>query len=103
MIKEISEGISNLVPTYIVEDRGEELERLLTNICRGLGRVDNLTEGKADVEFVLGVVGSYLIAKDTGKLPDDTKPPSYIFNENLFPAIDNMEDVVVEEIPIDGE
>jgi len=103
MIRDISEGMSNIVTKYEVEDRGVELEEELTSICIGLGRVGNLTENKADTEFVLSVVGSYLMAKNTGKLPDDAKPPSYIFNENLFPAIDSMEDVIVEEIEEDND
>ncbi len=104
MIKDISDAMSK---KYYYNDmrysRGEALEDLLTDICDDLGSVAYLTEGKADVEFVLGVVGSYLVAKNSGKLPEDAKPPSYIFNENLFPAIDNMDEVIVEEILEDDD
>jgi len=101
MIKDISEGMSNVVLATSYTDRGIRLENLLTNICRDLGQVGILTENKADTGFVLGVVASYLMSKHSNKLAEDYKPPSYIFNENLFPAIDSMEDVVVEEIPED--
>ena len=101
MIKDISEAMSVHVPEPRYRDRGKKLENILTNICTELGYVGRLTENKADVEFILGVVGSYLIAKAGGKLTDDVQPPSYIFNENLFKAIDNMEDLIVEEIEDD--
>lgn len=104
MIKGISEGLSEYVtiPT-VSKDRGKELEDVLTNICYELGKVGKLTNNSADVVFVLGAVGSYLISKNKGTLPKDNKPPSYIFNDVLFPAIDNLDKVVVEEIPDDGE
>ena len=102
MIKDVSEGMSKVVPTTRYVDKGVRLENLLTNICNDLGRVGNLTNNNADVDFLVGVVGSYLISKHTGKLGEDYKPPSNIFNEILFPQIESME-LVVEEIPEDEE
>lgn len=101
MLSNIAEGLSD--STYVLpKDRGERLEVLLTNVCNTLGEVGSLTNNKADLEFILSVVGSYLITKKQGNLPEDSKPPSFIFNTNLFPAIDNASEVEVEDIP-DGE
>jgi len=102
MIKDVSEGMSKIVPTTRYVDKGVRLENILTNICNDLGRVGNLTDNNADVDFLVGVVGSYLISKHTNKLGSDYKPPSDIFNEILFPQIESME-LKVEEIPVDEE
>lgn len=83
--------------------RGKELEVLLTNICNLLGDVGTLTEGKADVEFALGVVATYIMAKQRDKLPEGTKPPQVIFDDVLFPQIDKYEEVIVEEIGEDED
>ena len=101
MIQDISLGLSE----YVEEDldytsRGEVLEELLTDACIALGKAGKLTENKADLEMVLGVVGAYLITKSRGTLPEDSKPPSYIFNRNLFPILDNG---ILEEDTIDAE
>ena len=101
MIQNISSGLSE----YVEEDldytsRGEVLEDLLTDACIALGKAGKLTENKADLEMVLGVVGAYLITKSRGTLPEDSKPPSYIFNRNLFPILDNG---ILEEDTIDAE
>lgn len=98
MLRSISEGLSNDIYSDGIIDRGAELEELLTIICTTLGEVGTLTENKADVEFLLGIQGTYLISKKRDKLPDDAQPPSYLYNSNLFPMIDKMEEVVVEDI-----
>jgi hypothetical protein len=69
--------------------REEWLESLLTQVCYLLGDVGSLTKGNADIEFILSIVGSYLLSKD--KLPDDVRTPKELFGEILFPAIDSME------------
>ena len=90
MIKDVSDGMSKIVPTYEVEDKGVELEYLLTNICNDLGRVGNITNTNADVDFLVSIVGSYLMSKESGKLGEDYKPPSDIFNEILIPQLESM-------------
>ena len=103
MLSNISEGLSceGYDPKQY-EDRGERLEVLLTTVCQTLGEVGSITENKADVEFILGVVGSYLITKKKNKLPEDSRPPSYIFNTSLFPILDNSDEIKTEDIE-DGE
>lgn len=78
--------------------KGELLEKKITTICNTLAEVGTLTENKADLEFLLMVVGSYLISKKEGTLGEGAESPSTLFTNNLLPAIDNMEDVIVEEI-----
>ena len=102
MIKDVSEGMSNIVPTTRYVDKGVRLENILTSICNDLGRVGNLTNNNADVDFLVGVVGSYLISKHEGKLGSDYKPPSDIFNDILFPQIESME-LEVQEIAEDED
>ena len=96
MLSNIAQGLS--YDGYKVpEDRGEKLEVLLTTVCNTLGEVGSLTDNKADIEFILSVVGSYLIAKKNGNLPEDAQPPSYIFNTSLFPILDGSTEVEVLE------
>ena len=103
MVQDVSNGLSNTsrMDELFDGDRGGELEYYLTEVCEFLGMAGNLTDEKADMEFMLGVVGSYLIAKQEGTLPEDTRPPRDLFNENLFPALDNMEEVDTEVIEED--
>ena len=102
MVQDISTGLSEDV--YTLPDgvsRGQKLEELLTSICNALGEVGSLTEEKADVGFLLSVVGSYLISKKQGKLVDDVVHPNELFDTNLFPMLDNV--TLEEEEIIDDE
>ena len=104
MVQDISNGLSTTdrMDELFNGDRGEELEYYLTETAEFLGMAANLTEEKADMEFLLSIVGSYLIAKKEGNLEEEVKRPAELFNTNLFPILDNTEEVEVEEIP-DGE
>jgi hypothetical protein len=82
--------------------KGKLLEKKLTTICNTLAEVGNLTSNKADLEFLLMVVGSYLISRKDGTLAIGADEPSILFTNSLLPALDNMEEVVVEEIE-DGD
>jgi len=103
MVQDIGLGLM----TYKYEEtpgnmtRGEWTEKLLTQVCYLLGDVASLTEGKADMEFILGVVGSYLISKERGTLPDGARPPSFLFDDIMFPQIDTME--ITKEKIEDGD
>ncbi len=104
MVQDISTGLSE--ETYTLPDgvsRGQQLEELLTTVCNGLGEVGSLTEEKADIGFLLSVVGSYLISKKQGKLSDDVIHPNELFDANLFPALDAYEGVTTEEITEDED
>ena len=82
-------------------NRGQQLEGLLTTVFLGLKEAEQLTEEKIDLEFMLTIVGSYITAKENGKLSEDHKEPHEIFEERIFPIVDNSE-LTVEEIP-DGD
>ena len=102
MVQDISTGLSEKEYTLLDGvSRGQKLEELLCTICNTLGEVGSLTEEKADVEFLLSVVGSYLISKKQGKLSDDVLHPNELFDANLFPMLDNVtlevEDITEEE------
>ena len=104
-IQSISQGVSYNIGEEVIGEgisRGAQLEIILTNVCNNLSMAGSLTEHKADLEFVLGVVGSYLISTQNSTLGIDAEPPRVIFDETLFPILDNMEEVIVEKIE-DGE
>ena len=81
-------------------NRGQQLEGLLTTVFLGLKEAEQLTEEKIDLEFMLSIVGSYITAKELGKLDEGHKEPHEIFEERIFPIVDNSE-ITVEEIPED--
>jgi len=96
MINEISNML--MKGDYIIDplDRGEELEDILTGVCRLLGEAGTLTEGKADMEFLVGIVASYLKAVDSGTIEEGTETPGYLFKTRVFPQLDNFEERVEE-------
>ncbi len=104
MINNVSEGMKDCVSTEFHRGTtsGKQLEDILTIVCNKLGRASVLTEGKADLEFLLGIVASYLLSRHRGKLGEDALPPSILFDERVFPQIDNFQEVEVEEIE-DGD
>ena len=89
MISNVSTGLSEDEYTLpIGMTRGNKLEELLTTVCNALGEVGSLTENKADIEFLISVLGSYLISKKNGTLPVDVVHPNELFDTNLFPMLD---------------
>jgi hypothetical protein len=103
MVQDIAVGLYNEDGIEVPYDmtRGEYVETLLTQACYILGDVATLTKTNADIEFILGVVGSYLISKDRGTLEEGVKPPSMLFDEIMFPQIDTME--IKKELILDGD
>lgn len=98
MVTTISTGLSQ--DSYELaegETRGTKLEELLTTACNALGDIGTLTENKADVEFLLSIMGSYLISKKQETLPTDVVHPNELFDTNLFPMLDEAV-LEVEEI-----
>jgi len=81
--------------------RGETLEAKLTTVFKELQEVDKITEGKVSTEFMLNIVGSYLLSKEQGKLAEGYSTPAEIFDERFIPIIDESE--VLEEEIVDGE
>ena len=81
-------------------NRGQHLEGLLTTVFLSLKEAELLTEDKIDLSFLLDIVGSYIIAKEEGTLGEEYKVPAELFEERVFPLVDNSE-LTVEEIPED--
>ena len=75
-----------------VEEKSRELEEVLTGIVDTIAYVNYLTENKnVDVELLLQIVASYVIGIEQGELdPEDTPPPSKLFEESLFPSLENV-------------
>ena len=84
-----------------MQTRGEILEAKLTTVFNGLQEVEVITEGKVSTEFMLNIVGSYLLSKSQDKLAEGYSTPAEIFDERFIPIIDSSE-VTTEEIA-DGE
>jgi hypothetical protein len=83
-------------------NRGQQLEELLTVVFNKLREAEKLTEGKIDLEFMLSIVGSFIVAKENGKLEGEYKTPSELFEERVFTIVDDST-LVVEEIKDEGE
>ena len=105
MVQDISNSLSYVerMNEPFNDNRGDELEFYLIEVCEYLGMAGNLTEEKADMEFLLGIVGSYLIANKEGTLEEGVKTPAELFNERLFPILDESEVSVEEYVPDEGE
>lgn len=80
-----------------MKQRSERLEELMTTAFNCLREAEDLTDGKIDIEFILNVTGSYLLSKEAGKLGEDYLTPAQLFEENIFPIVDESE-VYIEEI-----
>ena len=80
-----------------MQTRGEILEAKMTTVFLKLQEAGKLTEDKIDLEFLLSIVGSYITAKQQGKLAEEYKTPAEIFDERIFPIVDDST-LEVEEI-----
>jgi len=89
------------------KEKGEILSDLLVTICEAAEEVDVLTGGvSVDIDYLLGVEGSYIIGIREGELPPETLPPATLYEESLFPSLENakgIETQVVEEESVNGE
>lgn len=84
--------------------KSDLLEEALVGICDNLAKVENITGRKnIDVEYLLNIVGSYLLGIQDGSLDEDTtEPPSKLFEVSLFPALENTDNTVTKEIDNDS-
>ena len=80
------------------DDRAETLYALLEDIVYTLGDVATITEDKIDVDFLMMIVASYIVGKNSGDLDDDVKTPTQLFEERIIPIIDNTELEVEKEV-----
>ncbi len=98
---ELGKGVSNtLYDNMSVRDKSSVLEDILGQICELAVEVDVLTGGvNIDVDFLLGVQGSYEIGIASGEIdPQNVEPPSILYEESLFPSIENARGIEVQEI-----
>lgn len=90
-------GIVNLIANKVGEDvrvcRNDvprQVVQSLDRVCLELGKVYKYLDGKPNVEFLLGMVGSYNMIKLNGEeLPDRT--PEEILREDLVPFFNSSE------------
>ena len=75
---------------FSVEEKSIVLEDHLLNICESLAEANKLTEDKnVNIEYLLTIVGSYLMGVQEGTLDvTSTEPPSKLFEESLYPSIE---------------
>jgi hypothetical protein len=77
---------------------GEFVEDNLMIACQSLAEVAKITEGKIDVDFLLSIVGSYMVSSANGELEDETPPPSEIFDTTMVDAMENYVEPTKETI-----
>lgn len=80
-----------------MDTRGKILEAKLTVVFNELEEVKKITSEKVSTEFMLNIVGSYLLSKEANKLADGHMTPAEIFQERFIPIIDEA-DIVEEDI-----
>ena len=73
------------------ETIGEFIEDALTNVCYSLASVAKITEGKIDTDFLLSIVGSYILAGEQGELEEGTDSPAGMFDTTMVDAMENFE------------
>lgn len=83
---------------FSVDEKSLVLEDHLTAVCNHLAETQKLLCGKTiDVEYLLNVVGSYLLGIQEGQLEEGvTEPPSKLFETSLYPTLENMGEVTKE-------
>ena len=101
MINEISNMLMCETGTVEYMNRGKQLENILTKVCNLLGEAGTLTEGKADMEFLTGIVASYLKAVESATLEEGTETPGELFETRVFPQLDAFDER--EETIEDGD
>lgn len=89
--------------SYSVKERSVELQEHLMSVCNHLASAERLTDNKKiDIEYLLNVVGSYLMGIQEGQLDaDKTEKPSVLFETSLYPAIAKIDENITKEIDYD--
>jgi len=90
------DGVVNLISQKVGDntrvakkDVAKQVSDSLERACKELGKVYKYTDGKANVEFLLSLVGSYLIIKLDGEEPDRT--PEDMLRDDILPFIATMD------------
>lgn len=81
----------NSSTSYEFKTKGERLEYLLSSICNELGEIYYLTEGKADIPYLISIVGTYLISKKKGLDKEEWLTPAVLFDEEILPMLAKAE------------
>jgi hypothetical protein len=102
VVNAVSFGLKDVIKDEAIEllegeTIGEFVESNLMGVCYALGEVAAITEGKIDVDFLLSIVGSYLVSLEKGELEEDTPTPKELFNTTMVEAIENYVEPTVEE------
>ena len=87
------------------KDKGLLLSDYLSEICELAEEIDILTGGVSiDVDYLLGVEGSYLIGIKDGSLnPEDTPKPNTLYETSLFPSLEETHGIEVQVIEEDED
>lgn len=87
----------------IDREKSIALEESLYTICNQLAEIEKITGNRnINVEYLLTIVGSYVLGIQDGTLDiEQTEPPSVLFEQSLFPSLANTS--TVEKEIIDAE
>lgn len=91
--------------TFSVEEKSFQLEDHLLGICNHLAEVNKLTgDMSVNVDYLLGIVGSYVLGVQSGELDENTtEPPSTLFKVSLYPTLENATPIEAEVIGEEDE
>ena len=86
------------------KEKGEILSDLLVTICEAATEIEVLCGGVGvDIDYLLGVEGSYIIGMRDGELDDETPVPAELYSTSLFPSLENRTGIETEVIPEEEE
>ena len=81
------------------KEKAEILSDLLTSICDAAEEIEVLCGGvNVDIDYLLGVEGSYLIGIAEGELDEDTPPPAELYETSLFTSLETLKGIDVQVI-----
>ncbi len=102
---ELGKGqVSEVFINTSIKEKSEILAEYLEQICELAEEIDILTGGiHVDVDFLLGVQGSYEIGVRDGSInPLEVEPPNILYEESLFPSLENAKGIEVQAIEEEG-
>jgi hypothetical protein len=97
-------GVMGDYDNLTIKEKSLLLEDYLVGICNSLAEVNNITgKRNVDANFLLTVVGSYLMGIQAGEIIAESEAPRVLFEEALFPSLDKAGLAEVTKEDYDGE